>query len=164
MKNDSSTPRPFRRVVLGIAAAMMGCGGGGTGGDLPAAPPSVDDRVAAPPRPQTEVRGRAAPPQSLRYADEAAVYPTGQSILPNRPTTTGGEVASFGIVPDLPPGLVFDPSNGVISGTPSLAMPPMQFTVTGKNRDGIAATMLTIEVREALEAPDLPQPVQASPA
>ena len=62
------------------------------------------------------------------------------------PESLAGEVETWAIDLDLPEGLIFDSSTGVISGTPKVPGGPVTFTISGTNADGTATTTLQIEV------------------
>jgi hypothetical protein len=86
------------------------------------------------------------PPTALAYSVNPALYPRGTAILSNIPSHTGGAVISYSISPDLPAGLVMDPSTGVITGTPTTVTPAADYTVTATNAGGSAQVTLRIEV------------------
>ena len=62
------------------------------------------------------------------------------------PILTGGEVATFEISNSLPPGLMFNDSNGFISGVPTTVWNASVFTVWANNSLGSSSWNLTIEV------------------
>ncbi|SHN10595.1 gliding motility-associated C-terminal domain-containing protein [Mucilaginibacter sp. OK098] len=49
----------------------------------------------------------------------------------------------------LPPGLIFDPETGKISGTPTELSPATDYTVTAYNADGTSSTIVNIEVKDS---------------
>ena len=65
---------------------------------------------------------------------------------PISPTSTGGPVATWSISPALPSGLLFDSSNGEISGTPSAVSESTEYTITASNSGGTDTATVTIEV------------------
>lgn len=113
-------------VLLGALAALTGCG-------------SDSDTTVA--------------PAGLAYTMPSAVYEAGQPIVANRPSASGDPVARYSIAPALPGGLVLDPVNGVISGTPTAVSAVMAYVVTAQNAGGSATTRVQIEVRSATAAP-----------
>ena len=88
-------------------------------------------------------------PSALTYTQNSAIYPKGQAITPNTPTSSGGTVVSYAVSPPLPAGLLLDTATGIISGTPSVAGPTATaHTVTATNTGGSTATTLSILVEE----------------
>lgn len=102
---------------------------------------------------QIEVRAAEVAPDTLHYTNETVSYPLGQSITPNRPTATGGEIAKFAVVPVLPAGLSLNASTGVISGTPIVVSAPAVYVVTGTNGAGNTTVRVSIEVQAQVFAP-----------
>ena len=69
--------------------------------------------------------------------------------MPNSmPISMGGIVESWEIVPELPIGLIFDSSNGEISGTPTVNQPTTTYTVWGNNSAGDYSFEITINIAE----------------
>ncbi|WP_255991843.1 putative Ig domain-containing protein [Chitinolyticbacter albus] len=97
-----------------------------------------------------EVAAQLMPPTSLAYSDRVPVYIIGRSIVANEPHSSGGEITHFSVTPALPDGLSIDTLTGVISGTPTTALTPTIFTVTGTNRVGSVSAQITIEVDHAM--------------
>ena len=77
------------------------------------------------------------------------VYNVGTTITALTPTNTGGAVVSWSISPGLPPGLSFDTTTGIISGTPTAISANTNYTVTATNVTGSATFVVTIEVNSA---------------
>ena len=110
------------------ALLLAGCGGGGSGGD--------------------------SPPAGLALRDASVVYTQGQEIVPNTPTSSGGNIALYSVSPPLPAGLGLDPRTGAITGTPTDLRHATVFTVTATNAAGMVTTRLQIEVKATVVAPD----------
>jgi hypothetical protein len=123
-------------LLLGIAVLglLYGCGSGDSGSD-----PGIDIN----------------PPTGLVYAVSSVSYAQHQSITPNVPHNSGGEIIDYSVEPSLPAGLVLDAVSGVIGGTPVEAAPAVIHTVTGSNAHGAATAYLQIEVTAAVTAPTL---------
>ena len=85
-------------------------------------------------------------PATLAYAANPALYNVGVAIAANAPSSIGGAVASYNVVPTLPWGLSLDSTSGVISGTPTVATPQTNYTVTAYNAGGKASATLSITV------------------
>jgi len=62
-------------------------------------------------------------------------------------TTTG-----YTIDKSLPPGLTFDPTTGIISGTPAAASPATNYTVTAYNTGGSSSAVINITVKPVTAA------------
>lgn len=88
----------------------------------------------------------AAPPAGLTYAQNPATYTAGVAITPNVPSSTGGAIISYGVIPDLPAGLSLHPTTGVLSGTPAAESATATYTVTAVNATGSTTAALTITV------------------
>jgi hypothetical protein len=86
------------------------------------------------------------PPSGVGYATNPATYRVGVAILPNAPSSGGGAVVSYSVSPDLPPGLAFSASTGIVSGTPTALAPAAGYTVTATNTGGSATCSLRIAV------------------
>jgi Putative Ig domain len=86
------------------------------------------------------------PPVLLRYATNPAVYLLNSRIDPNLPSSLGGPVNSYSIMPALPVGLVLDPVTGIISGRPKEVKPPTTYLVTATNLAGSTTLQLPISI------------------
>jgi len=87
-----------------------------------------------------------AAPTALAYLINPAIYIQGTAITANNPTSSGGVVLSYAILPALPAGLTLNPVTGVISGTPLEVTPTASYSVTATNTGGSTSTLLTITV------------------
>jgi hypothetical protein len=65
------------------------------------------------------------------------------------PVSTGGAVTGWAVTPALPAGLMLDPSNGNISGTPTAASAAASYAVTASNSGGSVMLHLAITVGSA---------------
>lgn len=100
-------------------------------------------------------------PARLSYSAPAPVYAAGVPITPDVPSTlaTSAAPTSYSVSPALP-GLVLNPTTGVITGTPSapisaiLPPPPVTatYTVTASNAAGSITAPLTITLYNAPQA------------
>jgi hypothetical protein len=111
-----------------LALLSAGCGGGGSSGDIP--------------------------PAGLTERDASVVYAEGQEIIPNTPSSSGGNITQYSVSPPLPAGLTLNPQTGAITGTPTSLSHATVYTVTGSNAAGSAVTRLQIEVKATVVAPD----------
>jgi len=76
---------------------------------------------------------------------------TASADLPLSPTLTGsGDIVSWTITPDLPAGLAFDASTGVISGTATDLLSRTMFTINATNTGGTTTTYLNLTVVDEL--------------
>ena len=87
-----------------------------------------------------------AAPAGLSYTTGTGVYTVATTIPADSPTSTGGTVASYHVVPALPAGLTLSASTGVISGTPTVVTAAGSYTITASNSTGSTTTTLTITV------------------
>jgi hypothetical protein len=71
---------------------------------------------------------------------------TAQSITP---TVGGGAIVSWTISPALPAGLVFNTTDGTISGAPTAAAAPTMYTLTATNSGGESKATMTLAVAAA---------------
>jgi hypothetical protein len=96
-----------------------------------------------------------AVPSQLTYPVNPVIYVMNESVIPSAPTYTGGKVTSWSVQPALPAGLYIqtgtDPggATGYIWGTPTVAQPAKNYTITASNAGGSATATLNIEVRDA---------------
>jgi len=96
----------------------------------------------------------AVPPTGLTLRDASVVYPEGQEIIPNAPSSSGGSITRYSVSPPLPAGLSLDPQTGAITGTPTTLSHATVYTVTGTNAAGSTITRLELEVKATAIAPD----------
>jgi hypothetical protein len=87
-----------------------------------------------------------AAPTALAYLINPAIYIQGTAIAANDPTSSGGVVLSYAILPKLPGGLTLNPVTGVISGTPSEVSSAASYSVTATNTGGSTSALLSITV------------------
>lgn len=87
-----------------------------------------------------------AAPTALAYLINPAIYIQGTAITANNPTSSGGVVLSYAILPALPAGLTLNPVTGVISGTPLEVTPTASYSVTATYTGGSTSTLLSITV------------------
>lgn len=87
------------------------------------------------------------PPQSFQYNTENNLIINNQVSIDRINSNVGIGARSYSINPiDLPIGLSFDITNGVISGTPTTITNRTQYTVTAINSGGTSSTTLYITV------------------
>ncbi len=86
-------------------------------------------------------------PSALTYSTNPATYTKGTAITNNTPSSSGGAVVSYSILPALPTGLSFSTSTGVISGTPTALSAATDYTVTATNSGGSTTAIVNITVK-----------------
>lgn len=80
------------------------------------------------------------------YGIESVSYKVGETIS-TITLKTDGQFTSYAINPTLPQGMTFDTTNAVIAGTPSVASPETEYTITGTPATtGAEASTTTIKV------------------
>jgi 6-phosphogluconolactonase (cycloisomerase 2 family) len=121
MKNLRSILASVSLILASLVPAA--CGGGGSSGG-----------------------GATTPPAGLTYSSPTASYETCGAITPNTPSSTGGAIASYAILPALPAGLSLDPATGIISGTPTAAAVTDTYTITATNAAGDTTADVDLEV------------------
>ena len=89
-----------------------------------------------------------APPSSIVYNPSSFTLTKGTAMNDVTPTFGGGAVETWSISPSLPSGLVFESSNGTISGTPTAISSSTVYTITATNPGGSANATITIEVND----------------
>jgi hypothetical protein len=85
-------------------------------------------------------------PTGLVFSAPTGSFAEGVPIFPIVPYSSGGAIATYSILPELPAGLSIATGSGVISGTPIGVSPATTYTVTGTNRTGTTTGTLSIEV------------------
>lgn len=84
---------------------------------------------------------------SISYASVQSIYVINTPITELTPTNTGGLVSGgYFILPDLPTGLNFNATTGVISGAPTSITPSTTYTIIAGNAAGQSSTTITFEV------------------
>ena len=96
-----------------------------------------------------EAAAVAVPSISISTATVTATV--GTAIADISITSNGGTVASYGIDPNLPAGLLFDASTGTISGTPTAVAEAISYTITATNSGGTATATVAITVNAAAD-------------
>jgi len=85
-----------------------------------------------------------AAPTGLSYPNPN-VFTIGNTITDLNPTVTGSAI-TYSISPELPAGLSFDTTTGIISGTPTVYAPEATYTVIASNSGGSANFEIAIAV------------------
>ena len=79
-------------------------------------------------------------------------------MTPHDPITTGpGAVVTWDIVGELPEGIIFNSTTGILSGTPTELMTTTQYTIWANNSGGSISTVINITVVDQL--PSLTYPL-----
>ncbi len=82
----------------------------------------------------------------ISYGASALTFTAGMAARTLTPETGSGSVTGWSITPQLPAGLAFNTANGVITGTPSAALPPTLYTVKAQNAAGPISGQFTAKV------------------
>jgi hypothetical protein len=137
-------------LLLAIVSGLLGCGQ--KTGPQPSSQPSAGTVAASP-----ASGGPTKAPSELAYPNDNPVYTKGVDAPVNAPFFTGGPVASFSSVPQLPAGLNLDPASGAITGRPMAAVAAASYRIIAANSLGSTETTITITVNEP--APGVAPPV-----
>ncbi len=111
--------------LAGSLSLVLGCGGGGG------------------------ATSSLQPPTSLSYSTNSAIYTMGVPIPPNIPSSSGGMVSSYYVIPALPVGLTLNGTNGIITGEPLVISTTANFTVFATNKAGTTSKTLSITVNDS---------------
>lgn len=85
-------------------------------------------------------------PNELVYGARTSTYAQYAMIDANPPSNSGGKIDAYSISPALPAGLALDPSNGTITGRPTVAQAMKSYEVVGTNSAGMSKTEVQIAV------------------
>ncbi|MFM1820329.1 MAG: hypothetical protein RLZZ402_688, partial [Bacteroidota bacterium] len=83
---------------------------------------------------------------TITYTPTAKIFSVGQATGNWTPVITGQPITSLSINPALPAGLIFNSTNGTISGTPSAVLSQTSYTITVENAAGSGSTIIQITV------------------
>jgi subtilisin-like proprotein convertase family protein len=89
-----------------------------------------------------------AAPSALSYSSNPATYTKDTAITANTPTSSGGAVTSYSVLPALPAGLTLNTSSGIISGTPTTPTAAANYTITATNTGGSTTASVSIAVND----------------
>lgn len=85
-------------------------------------------------------------PPRIQYIPNVINVFVGSTIANLNPSNTGGVITSWGINRILPTGLVFNSSNGQISGTPTVTSATSDYIITATNGGGSSMDTVTVTV------------------
>ena len=88
---------------------------------------------------------------SISISPATVTVMAGTAIADITITSTGDDVVSYGIAPDIENGLAFDASTGTISGTPTAVAEAITYTITATNTAGTATATVAITVEAAAD-------------
>ena len=107
-----------------------------------------------------------------KYFAPSTRYPTSMlldigealtSPIRNSNVVTGtAPITNYSISPSLPTGLVFNPTTGDITGTPTAASSSAKYTITSTNVNTTATSTIDLQVRATLVAKEFTQPPSIS--
>lgn len=92
------------------------------------------------------VNDSVAPPSGLTYTYTTGRFTTGNAIQSDIPSSGGGAVVSYAVLPALPAGLILNTGTGIITGTPTAITAQAIYTVTATNSGGSTSVDLTFTV------------------
>lgn len=85
-------------------------------------------------------------PTALNYTLNTVSYCENVAITTNSPTFTGDAATSYSVSPALPAGLIFNTTNGNITGTPTVPTAAADYTVTVNNACGSTTKNVNITI------------------
>jgi hypothetical protein len=85
-------------------------------------------------------------PSNLKYNDSIVIATRTITNLNSNATYNGDSIDNFSITPSLPTGLSLNSTTGIISGIPTLILPPTVFTITGTNNGGSTTASFRLSV------------------
>ena len=88
----------------------------------------------------------------INYSPNVFEFTKGNSIQSIQPNNIGDAATSWSISPELPTGLSFSTSTGVISGNPNQISPSDEYNITATNAQGSDSTTINITVNDQLPA------------
>jgi uncharacterized protein (DUF1800 family) len=90
---------------------------------------------------------RIEAPAELVYPPIASEYETELPIPTIIPTSGDSDRDTFRVLPSLPDGIVLDPDNGRITGTPTAVIPGRSYTITASNYAGSSSATIAFGTR-----------------
>lgn len=99
---------------------------------------------------QVTIISCCTPPSALTYTASTVSYCNNVAITPIDATVSGTTPMTFSVSPTLPTGLSLNTSSGQISGTPTVASPATDYTVTATNACGSTTAVVNITVFAAV--------------
>lgn len=132
--------RTVSLALLSLASLtfLSACGGGGGGGSTGSGGGGADDGGG----------GDPLAPSDLEYELSASAYLVELAIEPNH-ASWQGVITEFEVAPELPEGLLLDPVQGTLSGTPLIPTEARTYVVTGRSEHGETSTVLELRVTES---------------
>jgi gliding motility-associated-like protein len=106
----------------------------------------------------TNIQTLAPPSISFTQSSYTGLISVPMSAI--TPTNTGGAINNYSISPSLPNGLTFNTSTGVISGTPIVAQPQTNYTITATNAAGSDAKVISILIDADSDGDGVPDSVE----
>ena len=131
MSNRKGSLLSILLLLVGVVQIACGCGGSGSNNNS------------------------SAMLTAVTYSVNPAVYTKNAAITANTPTITGGVATSFVVTPALPEGLNLDATTGVISGTPSVEIPAMDYIVAAMINGGSKTVSVNITVNAVPVVPTI---------
>mmetsp|Transcript_17402 Transcript_17402/g.41247 ORF Transcript_17402/g.41247 Transcript_17402/m.41247 type:complete len:937 (-) Transcript_17402:65-2875(-) len=89
---------------------------------------------------------KETPPVGLSYPNAQSCITVNQ-VISWAPSTDCGDSSSWAVSPDLPAGLVLDPTSGRLTGAATEISPEKTYEISASNSGGKAMAVMTLEVR-----------------
>ncbi len=100
---------------------------------------------------------------SISITPATVTVAAGTAITPITITSSGGDVDSYSIMPDIGNGLLFDATTGTISGTPTAVAEAISYTITATNASDTDTATVAITVEAAADTTPPAAPLITSP-
>ncbi|MBU9944348.1 MAG: putative Ig domain-containing protein, partial [Dermatophilaceae bacterium] len=100
--------------------------------------------------------GAVASAISVTPSSGPFVFTAGSAITPVTFSATGGGAITYVVAPSLPTPLALDTNTGILSGTPSAAVPDAPYTVTATDASDNSTSQVVVNISVVAAPPPLP--------
>ena len=100
--------------------------------------------------------GAVASAISVTPSSGPFVFTAGSAITPVTFSATGGGAITYVVAPSLPTPLALDTNTGILSGTPSAAVPDAPYTVTATDASDNSTSQVVVNISVVSAPPPVP--------